>query len=73
MPSQPRRVYFVMETVTDKDGNYIPCIAVEGETGYYKTDWTWGKDYKLARECADDMNERLGICLLYTSPSPRDS
>lgn len=56
-----RKCYFVMQTVTDKDGNFIPCIAVEGERGYYKTDWTWGKDLDLAQECAREKNEALGI------------
>ena len=56
-----RTCYFIMETVTDKNGNYIPCIAVEGEQGYQRTDWQWGKDLKLARECADDMNKKMGL------------
>lgn len=56
-----RMCYFVMETVTDENGNYIPCIAVEGERGYHKTDWQWGKDLELASACADDMNEKMGI------------
>lgn len=58
---ESRTAYFVMQTVVDKNGNYIPCIAKEGEKGYYKTDWQWGKDWKLAQECADDMNEKMGI------------
>lgn len=56
-----RTCYFVMETVTDENGNFIPCIAVEGESGYHKTNWQWGKDWKLAQECADDMNKKLGV------------
>lgn len=59
--NNPRTVYFIMETERDENGNLIPCIAVEGETGFYRTDWQWGKDKALAEECADDMNAKLGI------------
>ncbi len=53
--------YFVQQTVTDKEGNYIACIAVEGERGYHLTDWTWSKNYKLAETCAEKKNEAMGI------------
>jgi len=56
-----RRAYFVQHTVINENGEYIPCIAVEGERGYHMTDWAWGKDYKLAEECANKKNEALGI------------
>jgi len=56
-----RAVYFIMETERDQDGNFIPCIAKEGELGFYRTNWQWGKDKKLAQECADDMNKKMGI------------
>jgi len=56
----PIRVYFVQHTVKDAAGNYIVCIAAEGETGYYKTDWEWGKDWEWANKIADDMNEKMG-------------
>lgn len=56
-----RRVYFINELQRDAQGNYIPCIAVEGETGFYLTDWEWGSDLKFAQECADEMNEKMGI------------
>lgn len=56
-----RSVYFLMQTETDDEGNYIPCIAVEGERGFYRTDWTWGKDWEFANEICDEMNEKLGI------------
>lgn len=58
---QPRRVYFINELARDERGNYIPCIAVEGEVGiYHRTDWEWGSDLKLAQELADEMNEKMG-------------
>lgn len=56
-----RRVYFINELVRDKDNGYIPCIAVEGESGYYKTDWNWGSDLKVANEIADEKNRAMGI------------
>lgn len=59
--TDPRVVYFIMETERDENGEYIPCIAVEGETGFHRTDWHWGTDLELARECADDKNTALGI------------
>ncbi len=54
-------VYFINESVTNRNGEYIPCIAIEGVSGYYRTDWYWGKDLKLAEECAEGKNEIRGI------------
>jgi len=56
-----KAVYFINELVKDKDGGYIPCIAVEGERGYYKTDWNWGNDIGLANQIADEKNACLGF------------
>ena len=53
--------YFILETVKDEDGGYVPCIAVEDEPGYYRTDWNWGTDKDLAEQCVDQKNEALGI------------
>lgn len=60
-PSTPRIALFVMETQMNDKGEYNALIAVEGEQGYYKTDWYWGKDYKLAQEIADERNFRMGL------------
>lgn len=57
----PRIALFVMETQMNGEGEYNALIAVEGEQGYYKTDWYWGKDYKLAQEIADERNFRMGL------------
>lgn len=57
----PKTVYFINELERDKDGGFIPCIAVEGESGYYRTDWNWGSDIKLANEIADEKNKALGF------------
>lgn len=51
----------ILETVKDDMGNYIPCIAKAGETGYYTTDWKWGTDLKEANALADDYNAKLGL------------
>jgi hypothetical protein len=59
--NQSRRCYFIQHTVKDSEGNFIPCIAIEGEKGFYKTDWEWGNDYQLAQDIADEMNEKMGI------------
>lgn len=56
-----RSVYFIMDAVRAEDGGYIPCIAIEGEKGYYKTDWNWGPDKEQAQAWADERNEILGI------------
>lgn len=55
-----RTIYFIQETVKDKDGQYIPCIAVEGETGYHLTDWKWGSNKTVAQSIADDKNAIMG-------------
>lgn len=56
-----RQVFFVMRTEISEDGQYIPCIAVEGETGYYKTNWKWGTDFDQAQEWCDERNQKMGI------------
>ena len=58
-----RLVYFINEAETTEDGQYIPCIAVEGETGCHRTDWDWGKDLEKARAWANQRNKRMGISL----------
>jgi len=60
---EPRKAYFVNQAITDEQGNYIPCIAVEGESGYYKTTWTWGKDFNLAEQIANEKNQAMGLSL----------
>lgn len=56
-----KMVYFINELERAADGGYIPCIAVEGETGYHRTDWNWGSDLKLANQIADEKNAALGF------------
>jgi len=56
-----KTAYFINQTVVNEKGEYIPCIAKEGETGYYKTDWAWGRDLKVAEQIADEKNEGMGL------------
>lgn len=58
---QNRLVYVILETVRDKiDRGYIPCIVEEGTTGFSRTDWNWGSDITIAKECVMDMNKEMG-------------
>ena len=56
-----RMAFFVMETRTNSKGEYNALIAVEGDHGFFATDWFWGKDFKQAQEIADEKNEQLGL------------
>ncbi len=56
-----KMVFFINELKRDHDGGYIPCIAIEGETGYHPTDWNWGTDLELANRLADERNAALGF------------
>ena len=59
--AERKMVYFINELERAEDWRYIPCIAVEGEKGYYRTDWNWGTDIELANRIADEKNEALGF------------
>lgn len=59
--SEPRMVYFISEIERTEDGQFIPCIAVEGEKGFHRTDWAWGTDKEQAQAWADERNEKMGI------------
>jgi hypothetical protein len=50
----------ILANEKDEQG-YIPCIAVENEPGYYRTDWRWGHDFEIAELIAQRRNERMGI------------
>jgi hypothetical protein len=53
--------YYVSPSITNEQGEFIPVIVKEGEKGYFKTNWNWGKDLAIAEECAKEKNERLGL------------
>lgn len=55
------RAYFVMQSRQDGAGNYQALVAVEGERGYYLTDWFWGSDFKVAEQIADKKNAAMGV------------
>ena len=55
-----RMAYFINELQKNEKG-YIPCIAKEGEKGFYLTDYNWGPDLAKAEKHAQDMNERMGV------------
>lgn len=59
--SEQRMVYFIMETERTEDGQFIPCIAVEGKKGYRRTNWAWGTDKEQAQKFADERNQEMGI------------
>ncbi len=56
-----RVCYYIMETEVDEKGEYIPCIVEENKGGFHRTDWRWGKDIKIARQCAKEKNEALEL------------
>jgi hypothetical protein len=55
-----KMVYFVLETQRDKNG-WIPLIAVENESGFYKTDWRWDCTFEEADAMCDERNTTLGF------------
>lgn len=56
-----RFAYVVIASDFKEGEGYLVGVAVEGEKGFYATDWRWGADgnYSLARECADEKNSVL--------------
>lgn len=57
---QPRAAYFISELERDDNG-WIPCLAVEAETGYHRTSWRWNCDLKTAEELAAEKNQAMGL------------
>ena len=56
-----KTAYAILPTLKADNGEFIPIIVKEGETGYYKTDWTWGKDIDEAEKFARAKNRAMGI------------
>jgi len=64
-----RYAFTLVEEQRAQSGGYIPCIAIEGETGYYPMSgqgefaapWDWGKDRELAQKLCDERNEKMGL------------
>jgi hypothetical protein len=59
---QKRAAYFISQLERDGIG-WIPCLAVEGETGYHRTSWRWSCDLETAEKLAAEKNEALGLSL----------
>ena len=56
-----RYCYFIFESMKDEQGNYRPGIAVDGEPGYYVTDYDYGTDFMFAQMGVDKANEKIGV------------
>jgi hypothetical protein len=40
---------------------YVPCIVIEGKSGYHTTNWFWGKDPVIANKLVAEYNHNLGL------------
>ena len=56
-----RKAYFILESQTNDKGEFRALVAVENESGYYKTDWFWGSNLDQAEEIAKEKNLAMGI------------
>jgi hypothetical protein len=56
-----RTAYFVLDTERTKEGAYIMCFSIEGETGFYKIDWGWHCSFTKAKTETALMNKKLGL------------
>ena len=56
-----RKAYFILESQTNDKGEFRALVAVENESGYYKTDWFWGSNLDQAEEIAREKNLAMGI------------
>ena len=56
-----KTAYAILPTLKNDAGEYIPIIVKEGETGYYPTDWAWGKDLDEAEKIARAKNRGMGV------------
>ena len=56
-----RTAYFVLDTERTEEGAYIMCVAIEGESGFYKMDWGWHCSFTKAKAETALMNKKLGL------------
>lgn len=54
-------VMTIVEGMNDENGEYIPCVVVKGQSGYYPTELRWGKDREGARKQAIEYNKKMGF------------
>lgn len=59
--TRKRIAFFILDTRKNDKGEYNALIAVEGERGFYPTDWYWGADKEMAQDVCDKRNARLGL------------
>ncbi len=43
------------------DNSWSAGVVIEGEKGYYLTDWDWHTSEETARRLVDDLNIKLGL------------
>lgn len=53
--------YFVMQTKKTIDDQIMILVAIEGQTGYFLTDLTYGTDFLRAEAYVNGLNAKLGI------------
>jgi hypothetical protein len=59
---RPKRlVFFLDQSMTDADGNFVPSLVEEGQPGHTPTNYRWGTDWEVAKAARDESNRRLGI------------
>jgi len=58
-----RSAYFLIDTMQDRHGNFIPVIAVEGIHGNFSTVWQFGKDKQRAESIIEELNASLGLTM----------
>jgi len=60
-PRPPRTAYALLPTemLNPTLTHVTPIIVKEGEPGYWRTDWSWRKEF--AEAARDQANERLGL------------
>lgn len=65
MPDRPNlesgKFCYWLNLVPEADGEYRPSIVVEGVSGHYPCDFTYGKDRAAAQQAVDELNARLGV------------
>ncbi len=59
--TEPFIAITIIETERAKDDGYIPCFVKKDETGFFRSDWNWGSDLKIANQCANDYNKKLRL------------
>jgi hypothetical protein len=53
--------YFVLPSIRNQHGHFVPCIAKLGERGYFPTNYDYGDDLEIARQAVNEINADLGL------------